>query len=71
MAETNTRVELFEGMVRTGFEPLRMFVEHKRMEEDLSDEDIEKVMEVIGANLSNWVAWMRHQKSHSYPGDRR
>lgn len=64
MPEPTTKQELFESMVRTGFEPLKLFIERKRLEENLSDEDIKKLMANIEYNVITWMDWLRHQNSH-------
>lgn len=62
--QLTTKQKLFEEMVHTGFEPLRVFIERKRLENDLSEDDIKKLMGNIEYNVINWIDWLRHQNSH-------
>lgn len=56
--------ELFEQMVRKGFEPIKIFIEKNRLEESLSEEDVKKLMSNIEYNVVIWMDWLRHQNSH-------
>lgn len=60
----NSKQELFEQMVDIGFEPLKVFIERKRLHSDLSEKDIEKIIDNIGFNLNAYVSWLRHQDEH-------
>jgi hypothetical protein len=66
--ETTRQKEQFEQMVSKGFLPLKDMVEYGKME-NLTDSDIDMVMQVIGNNLKTWVRWLKHAKEHPYKGN--
>lgn len=60
--EKEYRQKLYEDMVTTGFAPLKRFIEYKKLEEDLSPDDLKVVMQNIEHNLNRWCEWLRFQK---------
>lgn len=62
--EKTAKQQLYEDFVKIGFEPMRRFIEIKRLEEDLNEQDIRMVSQDIEHNLNSWIAWLRHQKQH-------
>ena len=55
--------QLFKDMIKTGFEPLKDFVEYKKLE-TLTENDVDLVMSNIGENIKSWIKWLNHKKNH-------
>ncbi len=55
--------ELFETLVKLGFEPLKTQIEFRKLQ--LSDEDINKICQTIARGLKQYTKWLKHIESHS------
>lgn len=65
MSEKSPEVELFENMVKVGFEPMKQMIEYRHLEDQLSEQDIEMVTKILGQNLNSWILWLQHVKKQT------
>lgn len=66
MEDTKVKQQLFEELVTQGFDPLKNLIERKRLEDELTDDDIQKIMDNIGYNCKAWIRWLKHKNQHMF-----
>jgi hypothetical protein len=60
--EVSATQAVFEDMVKAGWEPIKLYIEYKHLEDKITDEDIALITQNIEQNLCSWVRWLRHVK---------
>lgn len=63
MSKNEHETNLFNQLVRAGFDPIRDMIEYGDLAESLSAQDITMITQAIEGGLNNWVQFIKMAKA--------